>query len=92
MIFYNQAYIKLWNPQKLFLDSEPNLDDILNSQRDFFDKDEDWGALKEKIVAHILSMTTKSFVISRSEHETIMISSCNLSDGSMMITYKKGGE
>jgi len=90
LLFYNQAYVKLWNPQKLFLDSEPNLDDILNSQRDFFDKDEDWETLKEKIVAHILSMTTKSFVISRNESETIMISSCNLSDGSMMITYKKG--
>lgn len=88
LVFYNKAYLKLWTPPLNLLDSEPNLDEILDSQRGFFDKEENWSSLKEKIAEHLLSMTTKSFSLSGSNNKTIMISSCNLSDGSMMITYK----
>lgn len=89
LVFYNQAYIKLWNPPENLLDEEPNLDEILESQHTFFDKKEDWHTLKEKIAEHILSMTTKSFILSGNNNQTIMVSSSNLSDGSMMITYKQ---
>ena len=89
LLFYNQAYIKLWKPQNELLNNEPNLDEILESQRNFFDKKDNWKSLKEKITEHILSVTTKSFVLNGQKNNAIMVSSCNLSDGSLMVTYKE---
>ncbi len=86
--FYNNAYLTLWKSDKSFLDNEPNLDEILNSQKDFFEQTENWQQLKNEISEHILSMTTKTFVLTRKDGD-IKTSSCNLSDGSMMITYQK---
>ena len=89
LIFYNQSYIKLWNAEKSFLQEEPNIDELLDSQRSFFNEKEDWQKLKKDIVEHMLSITTKTFVLNRNNKDDIQISSCNLSDGSRMITYKK---
>lgn len=38
---------------------------------------------------HLLSMTTKTFILNRNEIDDIEVSAVNMSDGSMMITYKK---
>ncbi|MBE6445459.1 MAG: PAS domain-containing protein [Alphaproteobacteria bacterium] len=87
--FYNQSYIKLWNADRNFLQEEPSIDELLDSQRSFFNKKEDWQTLKKNIAEHMLSITTKTFVLNRNNKDDVQISSCNLSDGSRMITYKK---
>lgn len=87
--FYNEAYIKLWNAAKDFLDQEPNLGEILDSQRSFFSSEENWEELKKEITAHLLSMTTKSFMLNRRQNGDLEIATKNLSDGSLMISYKK---
>ena len=87
--FYNDAYLKLWNAQKTFLAQEPNLEEILDSQRHFFSAKEDWENLKKEMTAHLLSMTTKTFILNRKDGIDVEVASSNLSDGSLMITYKK---
>lgn len=87
--FYNDAYLKLWNAQKTFLAQEPNLEEILDSQRHFFSAKEDWESLKKEMTAHLLSMTTKTFILNRKDGIDVEVASSNLSDGSLMITYKK---
>ena len=87
--FYNESYLKLWKAQKNFLSQEPNLEELLDSQRFFFSEKEDWENLKKEITAHLLSMTTKTFILNRKDGSDIEVASSNLSDGSLMITYKK---
>ena len=87
--FYNQAYLKLWNSSKTFLESQPDLDEFLESQKSFFSKDEDWNVLKKEIAGYLLSMTTKTFILGRGINGDVEVSAQNLSDGSMMIVYKK---
>lgn len=88
LTFYNQAYLNIWQASAKFLDSEPNLEEILDSQRQFFSKKENWNQLKDNIASHLLSMTTKTFILNRNDTIDLEISSKNLSDGSMMIAYK----
>ena len=83
--------MKLWECKKNFLDNEPNLNELLDSQKKFFSKDENWEDLKKDIMDHLLSMTTKTFILNRNEIDDIEVSAVNMSDGSMMITYKKIG-
>lgn len=86
---YNEAYLKLWNAERMFLDSEPNLDELLESQKEFLALDVDWEKLKRDIAGHLLSMTTKTFILSRIGGDTLEIAARNLSDGSLIITYRR---
>ena len=85
--FFNQAYISLWQADKTFLQSEPTFDEILDSQRSFFPK-EDWNMLKQGMSANILNMTSKTISLQRNNNEILQLNVANLSDGSLMITYK----
>lgn len=87
--FYNSAYIKLWNASESFLRQEPGLDELLDSQHKFFDDQENWSELKKEITGHILSMTTKSFILNRNDQINLDVATKNLSDGSLMISYQK---
>lgn len=86
---YNEAYLKLWDADKAFLDDEPNLDELLDSQKHFLANDAEWDNLKKDIAGHLLSMTTKTFVLSRTNGDTLEVAARNLSDGSLIITYRK---
>lgn len=86
---YNQAYLRLWKADRAFLENEPGLDELLDSQRRFFSADEDWSTLKKSIAGHLLSMTTKTFILNRHQEGDVEVAAQNLSDGSLMITYKK---
>lgn len=87
--FYNQAYLKLWNIAEEFLQEEPGLNEILDSQRNYFGKEEDWKPIKGEILSHLTNIMTKSFILNRNNQDKLEVSSTNLSDGSMMIAYKK---
>lgn len=86
--FFNQAYISLWQADKAFLQSEPTFDEILDSQRSFFPK-EDWDNLKQGMSANLLNMTSKAISLQRNNNELLQLNVANLSDGSLMITYKR---
>lgn len=86
--FFNDAYLKLWNADKNLLAAEPTFDEVLDSQRPFFAKDEDWDSLKEGIRANILNMTSKTMSLQRRGGENLTLGVAHLSDGSLMVTYK----
>lgn len=88
LAFYNQAYLKLWKIAELALQNEPTLNEVIEMQKKFFVKVDDWKTLKNDIIAHIENLTTKTFILNRNEEDQVEVMSKNLSDGSTMITYK----
>ena len=86
--FFNDAYVKLWDANKQFLQNEPTFEQVLDSQKGFFAKDGDWETLKKGISANILNMTSKKIILKRNNDENISLGVANLSDGSLLIVYK----
>lgn len=87
--FYNEPYLKLWQVDETFLKNEPSINEVLDSQRCYFNNVENWEELKGEIFGHITNITTKTFTLVRADLDKIDVSSTNLSDGSMMLIYKK---
>ena len=79
----------MWKASEEKLKEEPNLDELIDMQKPFFNKQDDWKTIKENIVNHLSSMTTKSFELNRNKKDIIEVAAKNLSDGSLMVTYKK---
>ena len=86
---YNKAYLKLWNTKEEFLDKEPSILEIIESQKKFFSKVDDWAGLKKDILEHIIDVTTKSFALKRSNNDSVEVLSASLPDDSIMVTYRK---
>ncbi|MBE6454043.1 MAG: hypothetical protein E7017_04070 [Alphaproteobacteria bacterium] len=86
--FFNDAYITLWNASKEFLQSDPTFDEVLDSQRSFFAKNENWESLKQGISANILSMTSKKMTLQRTHGGNLQLGVANLSDGALLIVYR----
>ncbi len=87
--FYNEAYIKLWKVEESFLKHQPGISELIESQRPFFRKAEDWKQLKEDILEHIIDVTTPKIELVRDDGEHIAVLSKTLPDDSIMITYQK---
>lgn len=90
--FFNEAYIKLWDADRDFLQGEPTFEEVLDSQRDFFAKDENWEDLKKAIGANILDMTAKKIIIRRGKNGNVCLGVANLSDASLLMVYKNIGQ
>lgn len=86
---YNQAYLKLWASDPAFLDKEPGIPEIIESQKKFFNKVEDWPNLKKDILEHIIDVTTKSFALKRNNNNNVEVRSTTLPDDSIMVTYRE---
>lgn len=86
--FYNQAYLKLWKIEEIFLQKEPNFSEIIDSQQTFFSNVDDWSLLKKDILKHLTNVKTKAFALNRNDGTCIEVISSNLSDSSMMVTFK----
>ena len=86
---FNQAYTKLWNVSSFELEKAPTLSELIELQKKFFNKVDDWASLKEDIISHICSFTTKTFILNRDDIDHVEVMAKNLSDDSIMITYKK---
>ncbi len=89
LAFFNQAYVKLWNAQIDFLKKGPSLAELIDSQKEFFPNIKNWAELKEYIVNRLLDITAKSYCLTRDDNEQIDVLSARLSDGSLMVAYKK---
>lgn len=85
---YNKAYLSLWKLEDFFMQNEPSIGDILERQRRFFDRVDNWQELKEDIIAHLMSAQTKTFRLVRNDGVQIEILSSLLSDDSIMVTNK----
>ena len=88
LTFFNDAYIKLWNGKKEFLSSNPSFDEVLESQRTFFNQ-KDWNILKKDIGSNILNITSKIITLQRNDSVILNLSVATLPDGSFMVCYQK---
>ncbi len=86
--FFNQTYINLWKADETFLSAQPSFDDVLDSQKIFFDSDGDWNSLKKGIGANIWDMTAKTMTLQRVDGKNLQLSVKHLSDESLMIVYQ----
>ena len=59
---------------------------ILEMQKPFFNKSNDWNALKQNMLGHILNICSR-FQLERDDKLRIEAIPVILSDGSLMITY-----
>lgn len=89
LTFFNDAYVKLWKANREFLLSEPMFDEVIESQKKFFDPDDNWEDLKKGIADNILNVATKTLSLQRKAGEKLQINIAHLSDGSLMVVYKK---
>ena len=89
LALFNQAYCKLWKVSETLLQNQPTLSELIEWQKNFFTKVDDWESLKNDIISHICSFTTKTFILNRDDVDQVEVMSKNLSDDSIMITYKK---
>lgn len=87
--FYNQSYVSLWKTEEHILEKEPNISELIETQKGFFTKVDDWKGLKADIINHIISFTTKTFILNRDDIDKVEVMSRTLSDGSIMVTYKR---
>lgn len=86
--FNNKAYLREWNAQDSFLKKEPSLEEVMDSQQEFFDIGQDWPALKKEMIKYISDIAAERFVIRRKDDTKMEVTSTLLSDGSIMIVYK----
>ena len=89
LVFYNKAYVELWNANESFLQKNPLLTEVIDSQKQFFENVSNWNELKDYIINQLLDITVKSYCLSRGDNKKIDIKSNKLSDGSLMVVYKK---
>ena len=87
LMFFNESYMNLWQASRDFLLSEPTFDELLDSQKSFFESDKNWEVLKKQIGNNILNITTKSLTLNRNKDEKLQINVTHLSDESLMIVY-----
>lgn len=89
LLFYNKAYLSLWNCKEIFLQNDPTIPELVESFKGYFSNYDNWNELKNDIVEHISSSTTKSFNLTRNDKVRIEVISAVLSDGSIMVTQRK---
>ena len=84
--YFNRSYKKLWKAADIELQNLPNISEILEMQKPFFNKSNDWNALKQNMLGHILNICSR-FQLERDDKLRIEAIPVILSDGSLMITY-----
>lgn len=89
LLFYNKAYLALWNTPEIFLQNDPSIAELVESQRHFFSNYDNWNELKNDIVEHISNSSTKSFNLTRNDKTEIEVISSILSDGSIMVIQRQ---
>ena len=84
---YNTTYAKMFNVDESFLKSEPLLQDVLDSQKNFLCTSDDvWDMLKQKILLQI--ETEEQLTIALENKQNCIIKSTHLPDGGLLITYE----
>ncbi|MFI3242555.1 MAG: PAS-domain containing protein [Alphaproteobacteria bacterium] len=86
--FYNDSFIEMWQEDIVFLQTGPSIPELIDSQKRFFNKINDWEGFKKEFLEHLFNPSTKIFSINTDKH-TIEISSKSLFDGSIIISYRQ---
>ena len=84
--YFNRSYKKLWKADDAELQGLPNLADVIEMQRPYFNHLDNWENLKQNMLGHILNICSR-FRLERNDKVQIEVVPVILSDESIMITY-----
>lgn len=84
--YFNRSYKKLWKADDAELRNLPNLPEVLEMQKPYFNNQEDWNSLKQNMLGHILNICSR-FQLERNDKLRLEVVPVLLSDESVMITY-----
>ncbi len=84
--YFNRSYKKLWKANDAELRNLPNLAEVLEMQKPYFNNSDGWDSLKQNMLGHILNICSR-FRLERNDGLQIEAVPAILSDESIMITY-----
>ncbi len=86
--FYNTEYLNLWQAQTDFLNMEPNILEIITSQKEQILSEEAWIILHNKIIQHITNPSLNDLILKTKSKKSVKIYAKVLPDSSIMIVYR----
>lgn len=85
----NSAYGRLWQLSEADLAGEPQITDLIEKVRHFYDVDsgEEWGSLRKVIRGRLMSREPVSGNLERTDGTVLQYAGVPLPDGMMLMTY-----
>ncbi|MBI3710742.1 MAG: PAS-domain containing protein [Proteobacteria bacterium] len=83
----NPAYGRIWGLPQESLAAEPHIADIIERVREYFDYDEDWSALKERIIGRLTGRSPRAGRLHRTDGSVLDYACVPLPDGAMLLSY-----
>jgi signal transduction histidine kinase len=84
---YNPAYRTIWGLSETDLAGEPHIGDIVEKTREFYDDNQDWLALRDRIIARVTAQTHSSGRLDRRDGSVLQRATVPLPDGNVLLTY-----
>ena len=84
---YNRAFAKLWRLSPRQLDSEPHIDEIIETCRALYDAPEEWERTKAAITAIVAERHPYESQIDRADGCVLASAALPLPDGGTLLTY-----
>jgi len=84
---HNPAYRTIWGLSETDLAGEPHIGDIVEKTREFYDDNQDWLALRDRIIARVTAQTHSSGRLDRRDGSVLQRATVPLPDGNVLLTY-----
>ena len=83
----NSAYRRLWQFSETELNGEPQMRDLVEKSRHFYEEGDDWEAQRREVVAEMMSREPISGTRNRTDGTVIEYTGVPLPDGIKLMTY-----
>ena len=84
----NPAYLRLWQLSQADVDSEPHIADLVDKTRALFtDNDNNWDALRERIIARATAREPRRTRLERTDGSVLESAIVPLPDGQVLLSY-----
>ncbi|MGH7112032.1 MAG: PAS-domain containing protein, partial [Stellaceae bacterium] len=84
---HNPAYRAIWGLSEADVAGEPHIGEITDKTRPYFAEDGDWPALREGIVARVMTHILASGPLYRRDGSVLQVATVPLPDGNVLLTY-----
>jgi signal transduction histidine kinase len=83
----NSAYRRLWQFSESELNGEPQMRELIDKSRHFYEEEADWEAQRAEIVSHMMSREPVSGTRNRTDGTVLEYTGVPLPDGMKLMTY-----
>jgi len=84
---YNPAFLALWKLSAEDVAGEPHIARIVDFARPFFDKQENWEVLRQRVIGEVIDRNLHSVRWERNDGKAIEVSAIPLPDGGRLYKY-----